>query len=103
MQTLDWYYRRLKAMTPGEIAWRMRSSLRDCTDRFLVGWRQLLRKPSAILNGDGCDEGPGFRVSDMAFGNGVWLKTNDNVERRWYDALLAKADAIVEHRLNLLV
>ncbi len=101
MQTLDWYYRRLKAMSAGEIAWRMRSSLRDRADRFLVGWRQQLRQPSAILNGDGGDEGAGFRVCDMAVGDRAWLNTDDGVDKRWYDSLLARAERIAEHRLEL--
>ena len=82
MQTLDWYYRGLKVMTPGEIAWRMRSSLRDRADRFLVYLQQQLRKPSVFLNGDGTDEGLGSRVSDMAIRDGVWLKANDDVDKR---------------------
>jgi len=52
-------------MSSGKIAWRMRSSLRDRTDRLLVGRRQRMRKPSVFLNRDGRDEGPGFRVSDI--------------------------------------
>ncbi len=70
MQTLNWYYRRLKVMSSGEITWRTLSSLCDCTDRFLVGRRQRLRKSSVFLNGDGSDEGPGFRVNDIVVGRG---------------------------------
>ncbi len=100
MQTLDWYYRRLKVMPPIEIAWRLRSSLRDRSDWFLVGRRQQLRKPSVFLNGDGRDEEPGFRVSDMAVGDKAWLKANDDVDKRWYDYLLAQAKQIAGHRLD---
>jgi len=101
MQTLDWYYRRLKVMSPGEIAWRLRLSLRDRTDRFFVGRRQRMRKPSVFLNGEGRDEEPGFRVSDIVAGDGEWLKTNDDVDKRLYDSLLARAERIAEHRLDL--
>ncbi len=87
-------------MSSGEIAWRIRSSLCDRADRILVGHRQRRRKPSAFLNGDGRDEGPEFRVSDMAIGDKVWLKTNDNVAKQWYDSLLARSERIVEHRLD---
>ena len=100
MQTLDWYYRRLKVMSPGDIAWRMRSSLRDREDRFLVNLRQQLRKPSVFLNGDGRDEEPGFRVSDMAVGDKAWLKINDDVDKQWYDSLLVRAERTAEHRLD---
>lgn len=100
MQTLDWYYQRLKAMTPDEIAWRMRSSLRGRVDRLLVGHRQQLRRPAVFLNGDGCEEGPGFRVCDMAVGDRAGLKANDDVDKRWYDSLLARAERIAEHHLD---
>ena len=100
MQTLDWYYRRFKVMTPGEIAWRMWSSLRDRGDRLLVSCRQQLRNPAVFLNGDGCEEGPGFRVCDMAVGDRAWLKANDDIGNRWYDSLLARAEQIAEHRLD---
>ena len=100
MQTLDWYYQRFKIMSSGEIAWRMRSLLRDRADRFLVGRRQRTRKPSVFLNGEGRNEGPGFRVSDIVAGDGEWLKTNDDVDKRWYDSLMARAERIAEHRLD---
>ncbi|MBW7992323.1 MAG: heparinase [Planctomycetes bacterium] len=100
MQTLNWYYRRLKVMSSGEIAWRIRSSLRDRADWILVGHRQRIRKSSAYLNGDGKYKGPGFRVSNQAIGDKIWLKTNDDVDKRWYDSLLARAERITEHRLD---
>ena len=87
MQTLDWYYRRLKVMSPGEIAWRVRSSLRDRVDRLFVSRRQQLREPSAILNGDGQAKGPAFRVCDMAVGDGARLKEDDALESCFRPAL----------------
>ncbi|MHC4560573.1 MAG: heparinase II/III domain-containing protein, partial [Planctomycetota bacterium] len=100
MQSRTWYIRRSQAMSSSEIAWRMRSSLRDQVDWFLVGLRQRLRKPSAILNGDGCDEGPGFRMNDMAVGDRAWLNTHDEIEKQWYDSLLIRAERIGWHRFD---
>ncbi len=100
MQTLDSYYRRLKVMSSGEIAWRIRSLLRDRADRILVGHRRRIRKPSVFLNGEGRDEGPVFRVSDMAIGEKTYPNTNDEVGKQWYDSLLIRAEAIAEHRLD---
>jgi len=100
MQALDRYYRRHKVVSSGEIAWRIRSSLRDHVDRFLVSRRQRLRKPSVILNGDGSDTAPGFHVCDMAVGDRAWLKANDDVDKRCKDSLLARAERIAEHRLD---
>jgi len=85
-------------MSPGEIAWRTRSSLRDRADRLLVGRRQRLRQLSAVVNGDG-DTGPGFRVCDLAVGDRVRRKPDDARER-WYESLLSRAEQIVRHRLS---
>ena len=100
MQTLDWYYQRLRVMTPGEIAWRVRSSLRDRVDRFLVDRRQRLRKSEAILNGDRTGNGPEYRVSDIAVGDSSRLKTSDGTGESWYDSLLVRAERIEKHRLD---
>jgi len=107
MHKLDSYYRRLKVISSGEIAWRIGSSLRDRADRILVGRRQRIRKPSVFLNRDGKDEGPGFRVSDMAVGRGrgkkVRREEGEKIGREegdWYDSLLARAERIAEHRLD---
>ena len=101
MQTLDWYYRRLRVMSLGEIAWRIRSSVRDRADRFFVCRRQRVRKPSVILNGDGREEGPGFRVIDLAPGFRKDNKKRGKEEVEWYDFLMAKAEQIAGHRLDL--
>ena len=100
MQTLNWYYQRLKAMSAAEIALRIGSLLRDRADWFLVGRRQQLRRPSAILDGDGRDEVRAFWVSDMTVGDRARLKTGDEFEKRWCDSLLARAERIAEHRLD---
>ena len=66
-------------MTPGEIFWRVRSSLRDRIDRLLVGQRQKLNGHEAILNGSRGGQGKDFRVSDIAVGDGSRLKAVDDV------------------------
>ena len=100
MQKFSWYIRRLKAMPPSEIAWRMWSSPRDCDDRVLVKRRQRLRPLSAILNGDGSGMGPGFRVSALAVGDQSWLKADKGIEQEWYESLLARAQRIAWHRFD---
>lgn len=99
MQTLTWYYRRLRTMPPGEMAWRLRSSLRDHADRLVVSRRQRLRPLSVVLNGDGRDT-PGFRVSDLPVGGWVGSSRSGNVERIWLDSLIDRAEKIAEHRLS---
>jgi hypothetical protein len=78
----------------------MRSSLRDRTDRFLVGWRQEPRGLGAISNGDGSGIRPGFHVCDVAVADGPRPKTDDSGQERWYAALLARAEQIAGHRLS---
>jgi hypothetical protein len=101
MQTLDWYYHRLKTMSPVEIAWRTQSFLRDHTDRFLIRRRQRLRKSSVFLNGDDQSPGPGFHVSDIAVGDKAKLSINDGTEQKRYDSLIDRAERIVEHKLDI--
>jgi uncharacterized heparinase superfamily protein len=101
MQTLDWYYHRLTKMSPREVAWRMRSFLRDRSDRFLIGHRQRLRNPAVFLNGDGQSPGPGFHVSDIAVGEKAKLSINDEADKRRYDSLIDRAERIAEHRLDI--
>ena len=96
MQKLNWYYNRLKAMSPAEIVWRMRSSIRDSADIFLIGRRQKPRKPSEFLNGDCGDKGSGFRVCDIP----AEKKDNNQVKGQSYNSLLARAEKIAEHRLS---
>jgi hypothetical protein len=54
MQTLTWYLRRLRAMPPREMAWRVRSALRGTADRCLLPLRQRRLSPRALegRNGD---------------------------------------------------
>ncbi len=100
MQTLNWCYRRLRAMSPSEIAWRMRSSLRDRADRFLVGRRQQLRRPSTILNGNAGNTWPDFRVCDRAVGKRVQSEELGSASTSGYSGLLERAERIIEHRLS---
>ncbi|MHC4351646.1 MAG: heparinase II/III family protein [Planctomycetota bacterium] len=87
-------------MTPGEIFWRVRSSLRDRIDRLLVGQRQKLNGHEAILNGGRGGQGRDFRLSDMAVGDSSRLKSVDDVGGPRYDSLVARAERIREHRLD---
>ncbi len=87
-------------MSPKEIAWRIRSKLQDHADRILVSHRQQRRKPSVFLNGDGSNDASEFRVSDMAVGENERPNPAGIVDKRWYDSLLARAERIVEHRLD---
>ncbi|MBN1805945.1 MAG: alginate lyase family protein [Sedimentisphaerales bacterium] len=86
-------------MSAGEITWRILSSLRNCTDRILLGHRQRTRKPSAFLNGDKIDKGPEFRVSDIVIGESI-RSQSDGINNQQHDSLLARAERIAEHRFD---
>ena len=96
MQTLHWYYHRLKAMSPNEIIWRMRSSIRDGADRFLVDRRQRQRKPSEFLNTNPGGKREGFRVCNIP----AEYKTDNDAQKQKYDSLIARAEKIAEHRFS---
>ncbi|MHC4717947.1 MAG: heparinase II/III family protein, partial [Planctomycetota bacterium] len=99
MQSLNWYYRRLAVMSPGEIAARMRFTLRDVADRCLLPLRQRranVPRPASD-NGDVTDVG--FRVADMAAGE--WASAAPGrPERDWLDRLLPRAEQISRHCLS---
>ncbi len=86
-------------MSAGEVAWRVRSSLRNVADRMLVARRQRVLTTSAILNGSVGGDAPGFRVSDMEVGQ--WITAPTGADRReWSERLLSSADRIAGHRLS---
>ncbi len=95
MQSLRWYYNRLKSMSPGEITWRLQSELRDITDRvrFPMG---MLPSPEIDCS---VETEPGFRVSEVYVED--W-KNSDAVNRKaqWLKRLLIRADQLLENKLT---
>ncbi len=89
MQSLGWYLRRLGTMSAGEIAWRTRASLRDQADRLLLPVRRRPRALTALLNGTTEPLEPGFHVPEPS------CRDED------LPALLARADRLAAHRLDL--
>ena len=94
MQPLSWYLRRLRGMSAEELAWRVRSELRDVADRgrIAVGWLPPAPEvPEASA--------PPFRVSDVAVGE--WAAPGAGArERSWLERLRPRAEAIAAHRLS---
>lgn len=93
MQTLDWYFRRLRSMSFGEISWRIFSATRDVTDRyrFMLGFIPKPSMTSASL--------PPFRVSDLPLGE--WIQPQSTKqETQWCKKLIHDADQIASHRLS---
>ena len=100
MQSLTWYAQRLRTMSPSEMAWRIRSSLRDTVDRCLLGLRQRPKPLSEIINRIGAPDLPAFRVSELNVGE--WASTKPGqLEHDWYRRLLSDADRILAGRVDL--
>lgn len=82
-------------MSPDEIAWRVRSTLRDASDRVRI---RAGRWPSV----EKAHAGPGsfgaFRVSDVAVGE--WATSGVPAETAWADALRRRGDALCAHKLS---
>jgi hypothetical protein len=93
MQTLNWYLRRAKSMTPAEIAWRVRGIVRDATDRarITLGWL-----PSADGIGAATFATP-FRLSDVV--PGEWQASRGR-EAEWLERLTRRADRLMDHRMS---
>ena len=98
MPPVRWYVNRLRGMSPGEIAWRARSAVRDLDDRWRAAAGRFppprpLRIPVARA-----DVAPIF-LSDAAPGL-LAAGAAGSVERGWVDALSRRADALAAHRLT---
>jgi hypothetical protein len=101
MQSLNWYAHRLRVMSPGEVAWRMRSAVRDATDRCWVAIGRQQDRIVRELSERELNDIPGFHVTDMTVGAWANLQA-DQPERQWYQKLRENAERIMDHRLNFL-
>ena len=84
-------------MTPGELAWRVRSRIRDESDRFRLKWGLHPQLPSGLSLYP--REGSGSRLCPVplaAWHNGV----PDGLPVEWRQRLLDRADAIAAHRFS---
>jgi Heparinase II/III-like protein/Heparinase II/III N-terminus len=96
MQTLSWYYWRLKSMSAGEIAWRLQGVAAGFVDkaRFALNHWPAEARTAAKLTG----AKPPFRVCDLAPGELAARGTAQ--EKQWLERLLRQADEIAAHRLS---
>jgi Heparinase II/III-like protein/Heparinase II/III N-terminus len=84
-------------MTPGELAWRVGSRIRDESDRYRLKWGLYPQLPPGLplypREGSGCRLSP---VPLAAWHTGV----PDGLPVEWRQRLLDRADAIAAHRLS---
>jgi hypothetical protein len=97
MQQLTWYIRRLRAMTPGELVWRVSSRIRDESDRYRLKWGLYPQLPAGLplypLDHAGSRLCP---VPLAAWRSGMPA----GLPEEWKTRLVARADAIAAHRLT---
>jgi Heparinase II/III-like protein/Heparinase II/III N-terminus len=99
MPSLSWYLRRLRGMSPAEIGWRLRSTLRDVVDRPRLALGLYPAFPPAPSTNGGAEPPSGFSVSDLRLGE--WASVAPCApEATWRRRLVEQADRIVEGRLS---
>ncbi|HED16878.1 MAG TPA: heparinase [Gammaproteobacteria bacterium] len=98
MQTLDWYYNRLRSMSAGEIYWRLGALARDQFDRVLV---PLKLYPSSSktsrLAGDALT--PGYSIiSDIS--QSTRTESSELYQPTWRSELICQSDRLLEHKFS---
>ncbi|MCH7838754.1 MAG: alginate lyase family protein [Planctomycetes bacterium] len=101
MQSLRWYIQRLASMTPREVAWRAWGKVCGSLDRPLRRWRARDGSVGHILGVNPDESITASQVLGEHFRSGE-LKFNSAEARRWKPALIAQADRLVQHRIDLL-
>jgi hypothetical protein len=102
MQSVKWYIRRLASMSPGEVWWRCRGKVRDVTDRFMIPLRLRFGRRGNVLAPAADDPAGAAGVL------GAHLRSDDlrfapEEADRWQAALIAHADRVLAHHLDLFV
>jgi hypothetical protein len=98
VQPLNWYVRRLRAMSPAEIGWRLHAVARNAIDRLRF---PLIRRSAerCAWRDEFTPDEPGFRVCDLPVG--AWSgAAAESAEGRWRDSLLAIASDAAAGRLS---
>lgn len=95
MASLGWYVQRARTMGPGELIWRMRNAARDRADRLLLPVR---RRWLSWAPADGERSGPEQGLLAAAARQG---HAPASYPEAWRARLLAKAERIRDHRLDL--
>lgn len=97
MQSIGWYFRRLRSMSPDEIFWRISSKVRDVIDR---GRMMLNRFPKEAEALKGVGRGPAPQDVELCGADaGAW-KNASGREEDWLVRLLEKADKLKGHTFS---
>ncbi len=100
MQSVSWYVRRLRAMSPAEVLWRVQGMARDGADlaRFAVGrWPPA---PAAAVSGARLAEPTAPRLCDLVVGEWAAAPVGSR-EAAWRDRLVVAAAGTLSGRLRI--
>lgn len=98
MQSIGWYYKRLQAMSLDEVAWRLKSLVRDQLDRLRVPL-DLLPGPGGSPTAELEAGASGFTVGKLRLGG--WGGSSGSPETAaWCQRLVARAEQIAAGRLS---
>jgi len=96
MQSWQWYFNRLRSMTPAEISWRVRNAARDRLDRVMLGQhqRRIAARAAELV---------GIDLRDAGYRPGKHLPLNVKafMPAEWAERLVQEADAILAHQIRL--
>lgn len=97
MQSLKWYFHRIRTMSPAEMAWRLRSEIQNSVDRVRIPLGVIPELRKGVLSAQ--RSSGGFRTTD--FVPGAW--TREPVAPRiskWSERLKSRADELLDNRLT---
>lgn len=93
MQSFRWYMARLRTMSPEEISWRLRTSLRTRLDYAVAPLRRRPLRLERLVARDTDADPSDLRLCEVAVG--AWNAQRDDVtESRWCGDLRGRADRI---------
>jgi len=100
MQSLNWYYHRMRSMSAAEVAWRAQGLLRDAADRVRASGKLFPSAEYALRNAATTESAPPFRVTDFTTGAEDQLPPALRRNGQWRERLLTAAEHILQHRLS---
>src|SRR5581483_11849087 len=99
MQPLNWYFERVRSMSPAEIIWRVRSLLRNAADRPRFALNLYPSLPLVLQGLELSDIGPEFRLHSWDPGvYGSEQLRADEVE--WQTHLFERAKKLLNHQIS---
>lgn len=100
MQTVQWYMKRLRAMSPPEVLWRLKMQVRDIVDEWAAPRRRSALAPrGAALGAWATVVRPGVAGLHLMGHEATLVATAERA--KWSQAVTDEADEICANRLSL--